>query len=129
MSASVLTRVPTYPFLVTNENYLGEVKAVSYGTAIIPLLHFDLCLAPSSPVKQDTAHGRSNFDSPSNSSSLPTASCRFPAVMGSYLPFPGCHVRLCEHSGPYTQHSSFCWGSDEYGRLETAVQSRLSETL
>lgn len=83
MPASVLIRLPTYPFLVTNENHLGEFKAALHMKQQQSLhLHFDSCLGLSSPVKQDTAHGRSKFDSPSNSSSLRIASYRFLAITG-----------------------------------------------
>lgn len=83
MPASLLIHLPTYPFLATNEHHLGEFQAALRMKQQQSLhWHCDSCLHLSSPVKQDTAHGRSKFDSPSNSSSLQIASYRFLAIMG-----------------------------------------------
>lgn len=111
---SVLIRLPTYPFLATNKNHLGEVKEALHTKQQYSFyLHFDLCLALSSPVKQDSAHGRSDFDSPSNSSSpLPTSSCRFLAIMGRVTcPSQGLTFGYVSTPAPTrcAQRSSFSW--------------------
>lgn len=132
MSASVLIHLPTYPFLATNENHLGEFQAALHmkqqQSLISILTHVSIFLLLSS---RTPPMAEANLTAPPTPHHYKLQATGFLPSWAELPAVPGISCLGMQDPAPThcAQHSSFCQGGDEYSRLETAVQHRLSETL